>query len=191
MQRTNPLQSLLMGGSHMVENPCLSCPDTQNSDFTDALELTIEERKPTVTANLFLNDSNYNFFEWTKRVSKFSSIIRTLAYVKRFLLNAKSVANGQKDCSKGNITEKQLAKSELKILFFIQKETLGKNRRLILPNFVVYLDSDDLLRMETKLFSTNNGYYLRRPIYILLPDKHELVLKLIKETHRVCNHAGV
>ncbi|GFY34852.1 hypothetical protein TNCV_845421 [Trichonephila clavipes] len=71
-----------------------SWPDTQDSDFTDALELATEERKPTVTTNLSMNDSNSDFFEWNKRVSKFSSIVRTVAYVKRFLLSAKSAANG-------------------------------------------------------------------------------------------------
>ncbi|GFQ94720.1 uncharacterized protein TNCT_589101 [Trichonephila clavata] len=162
-----------------------SWPDTKDSDFKDALELATEERKPTVTTNLSLNDSDSNFFEWTKRVSKFSSIVRTLAYVKRFLSNAKSVANRQKDSLlKGNLSEK-----ELEILLFIQKETFGKNRRLIPPNFVVYLDSDGLLRVETKLFSTDTGDYFRRPI--LLPDKHELVLRLIEETHRIHNHAGI
>ncbi|GFR22613.1 DUF1758 domain-containing protein [Trichonephila clavata] len=109
-----------------------SWPDTKDSDFKDALELATEERKPTVTTNLSLNDSDSNFFEWTKRVSKFSSIVRTLAYVKRFLSNAKSVANRQKDSLlKGNLSEKELSKSELEILLFIQKETFGKNRRLI------------------------------------------------------------
>ncbi|GFQ89399.1 uncharacterized protein TNCT_161791 [Trichonephila clavata] len=167
-----------------------SWPDTKDSDFKDALELATEERKPTVTTNLSLNDSDSNFFEWTKRVSKFSSIVRTLAYVKRFLSNAKSVANRQKDSLlKGNLSEKELSKSELEILLFIQKETFGKNRRLIPPNFVVYLDSDGLLRVETKLFSTDTGDYFRRPI--LLPDKHELVLRLIEETHRIHNHAGL
>ncbi|GFQ90996.1 integrase catalytic domain-containing protein [Trichonephila clavata] len=167
-----------------------SWPDTKDSDFKDALELATEERKPTVTTNLSLNDSDSNFFEWTKRVSKFSSIVRTLAYVKRFLSNAKSVANRQKDSLlKGNLSEKELSKSELEILLFIQKETFGKNRRLIPPNFVVYLDSDGLLRVETKLFSTDTGDYFRRPI--LLPDKHELVLRLIEETHRIHNHAGI
>ncbi|GFQ92802.1 DUF1758 domain-containing protein [Trichonephila clavata] len=87
----------------------------------------------------------------------------------------------------GNLSEKELSKSELEILLFIQKETFGKNRRLIIPNFVVYLDSDGLLRVETKLFSTDTGDYFRRPI--LLPDKHELVLRLIEETHRIHNHA--
>ncbi|GFR23933.1 DUF5641 domain-containing protein [Trichonephila clavata] len=167
-----------------------SWPDTKDSDFKDALELATEERKPTVTTNLSLNDSDSNFFEWTKRVSKFSSIVRTLAYVKRFLSNAKSVANRQKDSLlKGNLSEKELSKSELEILLFIQKETFGKNRRLIPPNFVVYLDSDGLLRVETKLFSTDTGDYFRRPI--LLPDKHELVLRLIEETHRIHNHADL
>ncbi|GFQ91424.1 integrase catalytic domain-containing protein [Trichonephila clavata] len=167
-----------------------SWPDTKDSDFKDALELATEVRKPTVTTNLSLNDSDSNFFEWTKRVSKFSSIVRTLAYVKRFLSNAKSVANRQKDCLlKGNLSEKELSKSELEILLFIQKETFGKNRRLIPPNFVVYLDSDGLLRVETKLFSTDTGDYFRRPI--LLPDKQELVLRLIEETHRIHNHALV
>ncbi|GFQ94313.1 hypothetical protein TNCT_118751 [Trichonephila clavata] len=104
-----------------------SWPDTKDSDFKDALELATEERKPTVTTNLSLNDSDSNFFEWTKRVSKFSSIVRTLAYVKRFLSNAKSVANRQKDSLlKGNLSEKELSKSELEILLFIQKETFGK-----------------------------------------------------------------
>ncbi|GFR30462.1 DUF5641 domain-containing protein [Trichonephila clavata] len=164
--------------------------NTKDSDFKDALELATEERKPTVTTNLSLNDSDSNFFEWTKRVSKFSSIVRTLAYVKRFLSNAKSVANRQKDSLlKGNLSEKELSKSELEILLFIQKETFGKNRRLIPPNFVVYLDSDGLLRVETKLFSTDTGDYFRRPI--LYPDKHELVLRLIEETHRIHNHADL
>ncbi|GFR19922.1 DUF5641 domain-containing protein [Trichonephila clavata] len=167
-----------------------SWPDTKDSDFKDALELATEERKPTVTTNLSLNDSDSNFFEWTKRVLKFSSIVRTLASVKRFLSNAKSVANRQKDSLlKGNLSEKELSKSELEILLFIQKETFGKNRRLIPPNFVVYLDYDGLLRVETKLFSTDTGDYFRRPI--LLPDKHELVLRLIEETHRIHNHADL
>ncbi|GFQ97571.1 integrase catalytic domain-containing protein [Trichonephila clavata] len=106
-----------------------SWPDTKDSDFKDVIELATEERKPTVTTNLSLNDSDSNFFEWTKRVSKFSSIVRTLAYVKRFLSNAKSAANGQKDSLlKGNLSEKELSKSELEIFLFIQKDTFGKNR---------------------------------------------------------------
>ncbi|GFQ69323.1 integrase core domain protein [Trichonephila clavata] len=148
-----------------------SWPDTKDSDFKDALELATEERKLTVTTNLSLNDSDSNFFERSKRVSKFSSIVRTLAYVKRFLSNAKSTANGQKDSLlKGNLSEKELSKSELEILLFIQKETFGKNRRLIPPNFVVYLDSDGLLRVETRLFSTDTGDYFRRPIFYYLTN---------------------
>ncbi|GFQ84350.1 hypothetical protein TNCT_541741 [Trichonephila clavata] len=70
MQRTNSLHLCWWEGSNMVEKPS-SWPDTKDSDFKDALELATEERKPTVTTNLSLNDSDSNFFEWTKRVSKF------------------------------------------------------------------------------------------------------------------------
>ncbi|GFS61793.1 integrase catalytic domain-containing protein [Trichonephila inaurata madagascariensis] len=184
---TNPnLQpySCSNGRSHIVEKPYLLARHPQDSDFTDALEFATEERKHTVTTNLSLNDSDCNFFKWTKRISKFSSIVRTLAYVKRFLLNAKLATNGQKDSLlKGNLSEK-----ELEILLLIQKDTFGKTRRLIPPTFFVYIDSDGL-RVETKIFCTNNGDYLTRPI--LLPGKHELVLRLIEETHRIYKHTGV
>ncbi|GFY53695.1 hypothetical protein TNIN_156681 [Trichonephila inaurata madagascariensis] len=52
------------GGPVWLKNRA-SWPDTQDSDFADALELATEERKPTVTTNLSLNDSDSNFFEWT------------------------------------------------------------------------------------------------------------------------------
>ncbi|GFQ83193.1 hypothetical protein TNCT_284431 [Trichonephila clavata] len=104
---THKLSSVFVGGRVQYGEKRSSWPDTKDSDFKDALELATEERKPTVTTNLSLNDSDSNFFEWTKRVSKFSSIVRTLAYVKRFLSNAKSVANRQKDSLlKGNLSEK-------------------------------------------------------------------------------------
>ncbi|GFR30163.1 hypothetical protein TNCT_316421 [Trichonephila clavata] len=54
-----------------------------------------------------------------------------------------------------------------KFSFSYRKRPLAKNRRLIPPNFVVYLDSDGLLRVETKLFSTDTGDYFRRPIYFI------------------------
>ncbi|GFY59636.1 hypothetical protein TNIN_469491 [Trichonephila inaurata madagascariensis] len=142
MRCRKSLQYLLVGGPTWLKN-LASWSDTQDSDSTDALELATEERKPTVTSNISLNDSVSIFFEWTKHVLKFSSI----------------------------------------------KETFGKNPRLIPPNFIVYLDSDGLLKVETKFFSTDNGNYFRQAI--LLPNKHELVLRLIEETHPIYNHAGV
>ncbi|GFQ64757.1 integrase_H2C2 domain-containing protein [Trichonephila clavata] len=106
---------------------CASWPDTQDSDFTDALELATEERKPTVTTNLSLNNSDSNFFEWTKRVSKFSSIDRTLAYVKRFPLNAKSAAHGQKDSLLKETLEKKNSQNlSSKFSFSYRKILLAK-----------------------------------------------------------------
>lgn len=167
-----------------------SWPNTKNSDFSDGFELATSEKKPTVTTNLSLDKSEPDFFEWTERVSRFSSIVRILAYVKRFISNAKSAVSAQKDSFlKGNLSHEEISKSELEILLFIQRESFGKNRRLLPPNFVAYQDSDGLLRVETKLVFTDDSDFFRRPI--LLPDKHRLVFLLIDETHRIYNHAGV
>ncbi|GFQ97231.1 hypothetical protein TNCT_453841 [Trichonephila clavata] len=40
-----------------------SWPETQDSDFTDALELATKERQPTITTNLSLNESDSKLFE--------------------------------------------------------------------------------------------------------------------------------
>ncbi|XP_071042995.1 uncharacterized protein [Parasteatoda tepidariorum] len=198
---THKLFSLFVGGrvQRRVKRVCAlhpreknrdSWPNTHNVDFSDALELATLEQKPTVTTNLFLGNSEPNFFEWTKRISKFSTIVRILAYVKRLIFNAKSVVNKQNESLlNGNLKEEELTKSELDILLFIQNDSFGKNRRLIPPNFIIYRDSSGLLRVETKLISTGDGDFFRRPI--LLPDRNELVFKLIEETHRTYSHVGV
>ncbi|XP_054706953.1 uncharacterized protein LOC129216761 [Uloborus diversus] len=165
-------------------------PDTQDFDLSDGLELASREKIPTVTTNITLNDLESNFLEWSKRISRFSTIIRILAYVKRFIYNIKSAVHGKRNnLLRGHLSREELSKSELEIFRLIQKETFVKNHRLIPANFVVNFDSDGLLRVETKLYSTDNEDYFRKPI--LLPDKHELVCKLIEDTHRTYNHAGV
>ncbi|XP_015913448.2 uncharacterized protein [Parasteatoda tepidariorum] len=96
---------------------------------------------------------------------------------------------GKKPTVTMNISLEELTKSELDIFLFIQNDSYGKNRRLIPPNFIIHRNSSSLPRVETKLVSTGDGYFFRCPI--LLPDRNELVFKLIEETHRTYSHVGV
>ncbi|GFX82898.1 hypothetical protein TNCV_2958541 [Trichonephila clavipes] len=66
-------------------------PNTQDSDFADALELATEERRPTVTTNLSLNDSDSNFFEWTKRVQTIVIALREKYWLLRSRKTVRSV----------------------------------------------------------------------------------------------------
>ncbi|GFS58088.1 integrase catalytic domain-containing protein [Trichonephila inaurata madagascariensis] len=64
MQPSNSLQSLLVGGSHMVKKPCLLARHPRLISWM-LLSLLLK-REPTITTNLSLNDSDSNFFQWIK-----------------------------------------------------------------------------------------------------------------------------
>ncbi|UYV84543.1 hypothetical protein LAZ67_X002574, partial [Cordylochernes scorpioides] len=116
------------------------------------------------------------------RRSKYSLNIRIMAWVLRFLDNARRIPT-----ERGNLKVIELERAERKLLKLVQQETFpGKQAP---KNGLKTIKSvEGLWCVETKLLHGQDSEVFKRPI--LLPRNHPLVEQMVREIHQQNGHGG-
>ncbi|XP_035218848.1 uncharacterized protein LOC118192066 [Stegodyphus dumicola] len=123
--------------------------------------------------------------KWYEKYSKFSAIVRILAWVLRFIRScqAKSV-NRAKFLSAAELKD---SKNTLSLL--VQRESFSQTGDVI-NGLSVVRDEIGLIRVKTKILARDDEFGFKYPI--LLPSKHHhIVQSLVLEYHKKNSHAGV
>lgn len=127
--------------------------------------------------------------------SKFTSLIRVIAYVKRFVRNA----NHSSARNKGTLTSLELRSSLQTIIRTVQSTVfhldyhnlttkIKLHHRSSLLSLNPFLDDDQLIRVGGRLQNSNMSFNAKHPI--ILPKGHHLTRLLIHRTHLSTIHGG-
>jgi len=128
-----------------------------------------------------------------KKFSSFSKVTRILAYVFRFLHNAKCPT----DAYRGPLTTEEMEDAEKVVLAVVQKESfleewkqLQKGQSVKVSSSLASLDpfmADELIRCRGRLVNVHNlSFETRYPL--VLPRKHHITRLIIEREHRLCGH---
>ncbi|XP_074028330.1 uncharacterized protein [Leptinotarsa decemlineata] len=141
-----------------------------------------KERKKTVTS--CVSNQNQWFTQIFKYFSVFTKITRMIAWLFRFCYNA----NKENHRKSGPLTFDEIEHAEICLFRAIQNESFSENMD-VLQNINLFRSEDGLLRVKTKLILSDDSFDFKYPI--ILPYKHELVERMIRQQHRIHCHIGV
>ncbi|UYV68404.1 hypothetical protein LAZ67_5004221 [Cordylochernes scorpioides] len=143
-------------------------------------EEIIKEKRKTLQAHTTLIVEANRWFLYRK--SKYSLNIRIMAWVLRFLDNARRIPT-----ERGNLKVIELERAKRKLLKSVQQETFpGKQAP---KNGLKTIKSvEGLWCVETKLLHGQDSEVFKRPI--LLPRNHPLVEQMVREIHQQNGHGG-
>lgn len=182
------ISTLWWHGPNFLQNYNLNLNNFKN----DIKETHLEERKTQTILISSAKDSWSSFFE---RFSNYNRLQRSVAYVFRFINNAKPNTPN----STGPLSVEELRNSEIFILKTIQAQSFSKELREIKsPNLSIsnkhilqlnpFIDENDLIRVGGRL--SHADIPLEQKFPILLPSHNHVVkLRLLKEHIRL-EHAG-
>ena len=146
----------------------------------DSTKVTNEPRVQAHVATKY-EEENPIFSHLLETCSTFSKIRRTLAYVNRFIQNARNV-NPQR----GSITVEELWNAEKQLLQWTQSHITDN---AIDEQLLVEKDEDGLLRVHGRLEDIRTlPKDMRNPIF--LPRNHPLVYLLLRHMHETNRHCG-
>lgn len=144
-------------------------------------EVEMEKRKSVISANNTELDSIS--LRLAKRFSKFSKLIRVLAWILRFQPKAKDLRKY------AELKNDELINAQ-KILFrLVQKECyFNEETRKSLKGLQVFEDEEDILRLKSRLINEDKSDEFISPM--ILPSKHLAVRRFIAQEHIANKHAG-
>ena len=120
------------------------------------------------------------------RFSSYSKIVRMLAWVKRFIQNARTESHLRE---KGEITASEYDIAEKLLIRFAQCESFEGNTDRRLKELNVYIDDFGLVRTKTLILNREDDFDFRYPA--VMDPKHPLTTLLIEHTHKRLKHAGI
>ncbi|UYV75623.1 hypothetical protein LAZ67_13000781 [Cordylochernes scorpioides] len=145
----------------------------------DEEEINKEKRKTLQAHTTLIVEANRWFLD---RRSKYSLYIRIMAWVLRFLDNARRIPT-----ERGNLKVIELERAERKLLKLVQQETFP--RKQAPKNVLKTIKSvEGLWCVEMKLLHGQDQEAFKRPI--LLPHNHPLVEQMVREIHQQNGHGG-
>ena len=144
-------------------------------------EAAIAEFQTKVDLDKSEEDTNPVFHQLLNTCSTFSKIRRTLAYVRRFIQNAR-----KKNVKTGSITVQELQGSEKQLFKWSQAHL---DPSVIDKKLTPKLDENGLLRAHGRLEHVRSlPQELRNPV--ILPRDHPLVILLLRDLHERRGHCG-
>ena len=144
-------------------------------------EAAIAEFQTKVDLDKSEEDTNPVFHQLLNTCSTFSKIRRTLAYVRRFIQNAR-----KKNVKTGSITVQELQGSEKQLFKWSQAHP---DPSVIDKKLTLKLDENGLLRGHGRLEDVRSlPQELRNPV--ILPRDHPLVILLLRDLHERRGHCG-
>lgn len=115
--------------------------------------------------------------------SKYSKILRMIAWILRFAFNSRP----RNSKISGEISYDEISEAETRFLRMIQEEVFGHDVDSL--NLEIFQDERKIWRIRTRLVLGDFEENFKYPI--LLPSKHVLVHRLIEEYHILNCHKGV
>ncbi|UYV77987.1 hypothetical protein LAZ67_15003105 [Cordylochernes scorpioides] len=143
-------------------------------------EEIIKEKRKTLQAHTILIVETNRWFQ--DRRSKYSLNIRIMAWVLRFLNNARRIPT-----ERGNLKVIELESAERKLLKLVQQETFP-GKQVPKNGLKTIKSAEGLWCVETKLLHGQDSEVFKRPI--LLPRNHPLVEQMVREIHQQNGHGG-
>ncbi|XP_018395064.1 PREDICTED: uncharacterized protein LOC108773670 [Cyphomyrmex costatus] len=178
--------------SRWWEGPAwLKLPEEQwpSSDYNEnETEINMETKKSNSNNRIEINASISTIQEagwYMKNQSKYLRIVRTTAWVRRFLINCRAPQTSKLT---GELSVEEFTKAELTVFRLVQEESFNKENEKWLSTLDIYTDENGLLRLRSSITNRIDEYDFRHPI--LLDPKHALVKKLIEYRHQQLKHAG-
>lgn len=144
-------------------------------------EEAFAEKKKTVISAVSATDRAHEFSKNLLYFSKYSKLLRMMAWILRFLNNIRASKK-----SKGQLTMKEINEAEMTVIKLIQTESLTD--RTTLKDFPVFPDENGILRLKTRLTLCDGHEEFKFPI--ILPSHHPIVTMLVTEKHIQNQHVG-
>ncbi|CAL1286305.1 unnamed protein product [Larinioides sclopetarius] len=149
----------------------MSCETTETSS----------ERKRIRLCNLNISKEDEQWY--ARRFSKFHSILRLVAWVLRFINNARNGINGRKT---GQLTVDEIESAEMQLIRSVQAQSFLDEQSL--SKFCVFRDEKDIIRVKTRITERIDTPNFIAPI--LLPSNCIFTQRLIEHFHIMNHHAG-
>ncbi|GFV94832.1 integrase catalytic domain-containing protein [Trichonephila clavipes] len=144
-------------------------------------EVEIEKRKSVISANNTEVESISS--QLARRFSRFSKMIRVMAWILRFQPKAKDL----RKCAE--LKNEELLNAQKIIFRLIQKECYSNEEtRKSLKGLLIFEDEKGILRLKSRLINEEESKDFFSPI--ILPSKHLAVRRFIAQEHLVNKHAG-
>jgi len=144
---------------------------------------------PELKKNICLvtNDNDFSILD---KFASYTKLLRVVAYCLRFLPNHKNV---------GSLTAEEINKAEIRIIKILQDSRFAeeikklKNKISIdkgtLTNLNPFLDENGLIRVGGRLQNSQLSFGQKHPI--ILPSRHPLTDRIIREIHERHYHTGI
>ncbi|GFT83045.1 DUF5641 domain-containing protein [Nephila pilipes] len=153
-------------GPAWLQNPKEQWP--KSSVNIDEKEVEIEKRKSVISANNTELESIS--LQLVRRFSRFSKMIRVMAWVLRFQPKAKYFRKYTEP------TNEELLNAQKIIFREVQKECYSNEEtRKNLRGLLVFEDEEGILRLKSRLINEEESKYFISPI--ILPSKHLAMIK--------------
>ncbi|GFT97120.1 uncharacterized protein K02A2.6, partial [Nephila pilipes] len=148
-------------GPAWLQNPKEQWP--KSAVNIDEKEVEIEKRKSVISANNTELESIS--LQLARRISRFSKMIRVMAWVLRFQPKAKDFRKYTE------LTNEELLNAQKIIFRVVQKECYSNEEtRKNLRGLQVFEDEEGILRLKSRLINEEESKYFISPI--ILPSKH-------------------
>ncbi|XP_044741128.1 uncharacterized protein LOC123302317 [Chrysoperla carnea] len=152
-----------------------------------------QQKHPQQQEILILNTKQHSLFndDWMKRFSSYSKLVRTMAYILRFIDRLKKKQN----VPSGLIQCQEFNKSTLNCIKLIQKEyfsdeikAIKSNEKSKLSALAPFIDPSGIIRVGGRLTNSPLQYSHKHPI--ILPKRAHFTHLLIDYLHHSYLHAG-
>ena len=143
-------------------------------------EVNAERRKVSLCN---VNTINENAPWYAHKFSNYHSIIRLVAWIKRFIANCRKRSN---DREVGELSSSEILNAEMTLIRSVQKECFPDESGIPLIN--VIRDNEGVMRVKTRITERNDDPCFLTPI--LLPANCALTERLIEYIHKTKCHAG-
>ncbi|GFU25879.1 pro-Pol polyprotein, partial [Nephila pilipes] len=166
-------------GPAWLQNPKGQWP--KSAVNIDEKEVEIEKRKSVISANNTELESIS--LQLARRISRFSKLIRVMAWVLRFQPKAKDFRKYTE------LANEELLNAQKIIFRVVQKECYSNEEtRKNLRGLQVFEDEEGILRLKSRLINEEESKYFISPI--ILPSKHLAVRRFIAQEHVSNKHVG-
>ena len=121
----------------------------------------VEFKGTILLASAKINSENDKSW-YSEKFSKYSSVLRVLAWINRFIFNLKNKAELRK---KGDLSFSETENAEIDLIKNIQSESFIDERDVRIKHFLPFKDENGIIRLNTKIIFRSDTYNFRCPMY--------------------------
>ena len=161
------------------------------------------KHEPNITHAMSISENDMKYIIDIERFGNKRKLLRSLAWVMRFVENLKGAVKGKTPCKEANLTAEEMQNAEHILIRSIQRQAfsaelkylnLDKASRtnlkppLYVVQFNLFVDEAGIIRCRSRLKHANISLSSKTPI--LLPAKSQYSELLIRECHEQVFHNG-